>query len=146
MADAATPVEFLIVQADAADSRVTREAFEYYEFRNGAHITENADVALTTLMRAASSTGSPAAWLVMLDLDLPDAGGRDLLRRLRADPRTAEVPVILLVRSSAQERLLRAEDLPVQGYARKPADFDAVACAVRCIDSLSVAAWRGTGL
>lgn len=124
-----TPVLLLIVQGQAADVLVTREAFEIYKLTNRCHIVSDAGSAVAALNGARPD-------LIMLDPDLPGVDGRALLQRLRADPTTADVPVVMLARTHAEEQRLRAEELPVQGYARKPVDFDAVAAAVRAIGDL----------
>jgi CheY-like chemotaxis protein len=61
--------------------------------------------------------------VIVLDLHLPDLSGEEILRRLSSDPKTAEIPVIVLSAdaSSGQERTVRA--LGAAAYVTKPLDI-----------------------
>jgi len=62
--------------------------------------------------------------LVLLDLKLPRIDGLEVLRRLRADPRTRLVPVVILTSSDEDEDRLQSYSLGANSYVRKPVDFD----------------------
>ena len=68
--------------------------------------------------------------VVMLDLKLPKLSGFDVLKRMRADPRTKAIPVVVLTSSSEDEDMLRSYELGANSYVRKPVDFSAFAAAV----------------
>ena len=68
--------------------------------------------------------------VVMLDLKLPKLSGFDVLKRMRADPRTKAVPVVVLTSSSEDEDMLRSYELGANSYVRKPVEFSAFAKAV----------------
>jgi two-component system response regulator len=73
----------------------------------------------------------PLPRVVFLDLKMPRVDGLEVLRRVRADPRTRRVPVVVLT-SSDEERDLRASyDLGANSYVRKPED------ATRFFEALS---------
>jgi len=61
--------------------------------------------------------------VVMLDLKLPKIDGLEVLRRLRADPRTHRLPIVMLTSSGEESDILRSYDLGVNSYIRKPVDF-----------------------
>jgi two-component system response regulator len=63
----------------------------------------------------------PAA--VLMDLQLPKVDGFEVLRRMRADARTALLPVIILTSSSEEEDIRRGYRLGANSYLRKPIDF-----------------------
>lgn len=62
--------------------------------------------------------------LVLLDLKLPKVDGLEVLRRVRADPRTRLLPVVVLTLSNEEQDIVEAYRLGVNSYVRKPVDFD----------------------
>jgi two-component system response regulator len=62
--------------------------------------------------------------VVLLDLKLPKIDGLEVLRRIREDPRTRLLPVVLLTSSDEEEDRLRGYSLGANSYVRKPVDFD----------------------
>jgi two-component system, response regulator len=69
------------------------------------------------------ASGNPLPTVVLLDLKLPKVDGLEVLRHLRADPRTKFVPVVMLTSSDEQEDVLRSYELGANSYVRKPVDF-----------------------
>jgi two-component system, response regulator len=65
--------------------------------------------------------------LVLLDLKLPKIDGLEVLRRMRDDPRTKLVPVVILTTSSEQQDILSGYGLGANSYIRKPVDFNELA-------------------
>jgi CheY-like chemotaxis protein len=63
--------------------------------------------------------------VVLLDLKLPKLDGFEVLRRIRAEPRTCIVPVVVLSSSVEERDLLESYRLGCNSYVRKPVDFAA---------------------
>ncbi len=68
--------------------------------------------------------------VVLLDLKLPKLSGLDVLQRLRADPRSRLLPVVVLTSSSEDEDMLRSYRFGANSYVRKPVEFASFANAV----------------
>lgn len=74
--------------------------------------------------------GSPSC-LVLLDIKMPRVDGVEVLRRLRADPRTATVPVIMLTTTDDPREIERCYQLGCNVYITKPVDYEGFANAIR---------------
>jgi two-component system, response regulator len=64
-------------------------------------------------------------------LKLPKVDGLEVLRQLRADPRTRLVPIVILTSSNEEQDRLKGYGLGANSYVRKPVDFDQFMEAVR---------------
>jgi CheY-like chemotaxis protein len=68
--------------------------------------------------------------VILLDLKLPKLSGLDVLQRLRGDPRTRLIPVVILTSSSEDEDMLKSYQWGANSYVRKPVEFGNFADAV----------------
>lgn len=77
----------------------------------------------------------PLPKLVLLDLKLAKLGGLEVLRRLRAHPRTKYLPIVVLSSSSERQDIENSYANGANAYVRKPIDFEHFIEAVRCLQS-----------
>jgi len=73
--------------------------------------------------------------LVLLDLNLPKIGGLEVLRELRANPRTRLLPVVMLSASAEQSDVRAASALGVNSYLRKSLDYTRLREAIALMGS-----------
>jgi two-component system response regulator len=123
----------LLVEDNPDDRELTLRALEKNKILNPVKVAEDGVQALDILLRrgehAADWTGLPA--LVLLDLKLPKIDGLEVLKAIRADPRTRLLPVVVLTSSKEEQDLIASYTLGANSYIRKPVDFAKFIEAVR---------------
>ena len=117
----------LLVEDNPDDELLTLRAFKKANIVNELTVARDGVEAVERLLGKDAS--DPPA-LVLLDLKLPKIDGLEVLRRLRADPRTRLVPVVVLTTSTDDPDLKRAYELGCNSYIRKPVDFSHFVSAV----------------
>ena len=119
----ARPIEILMVEDNAGDVRLTREALKGGKVLNRLHVVEDGVAALDFLYRRAPHQDAPRPDLILLDLNLPKMDGREVLARVKADDALKLIPVVVLTTSQAEEDVLRAYRLNANCYVTKPVDL-----------------------
>ncbi len=135
-------VEILLVEDDAGDVLMTREAFADHKLRNELHVVDDGVKALEFLRREGEYADAPRPDLVLLDLNLPRMDGREVLQAIKSDPELSSIPVVVLTTSEAEEDVLRSYTLHANAYVTKPVDFDRFISVVRQIDDFFVSVVR----
>lgn len=69
--------------------------------------------------------------LILLDLNLPEVDGFEILKRLKADDRTKHVPIIVLTTTDNPKEIQRCYDLGCNVYIIKPVEYDSFADSIR---------------
>jgi two-component system response regulator len=116
----------LLVEDNDDDVELTLRALRRNRVANRVDVVRDGAEALEYLFATGSYAGRDvrdAPNLVLLDLKLPKVGGLEVLERLRADPRTHRLPVVILTSSNVESDLARSYDLGANSYIRKPVDF-----------------------
>ncbi len=116
----------LLVEDNADDEALTLRALRKNNIANEVVVARDGVEALDYLFGTGDYAGrdtSEQPQVVLLDLKLPRLNGLDVLKRLRADPRTRRVPVVILTASDEERDLLDSYDLGANSYIRKPVDF-----------------------
>ncbi|MFD3803075.1 response regulator [Streptomyces sp. NPDC058611] len=132
------PAEVLLVEDDAGDELMTREAFEDNKIGNTLHVVRDGLEALDFLYRRGDHTGAPRPDLILLDLNLPKYDGRQVLEQIKTDPELSHIPVVVLTTSAAEEDILRSYKLHANAYVTKPVDLDQFIRAIQQIDDFFV--------
>ena len=115
-------VEILLVEDTDEDAELTLRALKKQRLANQVHRVKDGAEALEFLFGA--STNSEALRVVLLDLKLPKVNGMEVLRKLKANPATRTIPVVVLTSSKEDRDLVEAYQLGVNSYIVKPVDFD----------------------
>lgn len=113
------PRAILLVEDSEDDELLTRRAFARNGFLNPIRVARDGVSALEMLH--AEDAVLPV--LVLLDLNLPKLGGLDVLKRLRADPRTALLPVVVLTSSQRDVDIVSSYRFGANAFVAKPVDY-----------------------
>lgn len=124
----------LLVEDNPDDEELTLMALQESQIVNEVVVTRDGAEALDYLFATGRYTDRDPAHLpalVLLDLKLPKLSGLEVLQRMRGDPRTRLLPVVVLTSSSEEEDIIASYDLGANSYVRKPVEFHRFADAVR---------------
>jgi two-component system response regulator len=116
----------LLVEDNPADELLTIRALRKNRIANEVAVARDGTEALDYLFSpgAGSSRGERALpEMILLDLKLPKVDGLEVLRRIRSDPRTRLIPVVVLTSSREENDLAKAYGAGANSYVRKPVDF-----------------------
>ncbi len=124
----------LLVEDNPDDEALTMRALKKNNITNKVVVAHDGVEAVDFLFGTGMYQGRDPGDLpqvVLLDLKLPKMDGFDVLRKLRADPRTKFLPVVILTSSKEQQDIVRGYGLGANSYVRKPVDFGQFVEAVR---------------
>jgi two-component system, response regulator len=129
-------VEILIVEDNPTDLELALRALRQHNFCNNIHTARDGAEALEFLFGEGQyedrRDASPPR-LILLDLKLPLVDGIEVLRRVRGDPRTRCVPVVVMTSSTEERDLVDCYALGANSYIQKPVDFDKFSEAMRLV-------------
>ncbi|MBI4293518.1 MAG: response regulator [Betaproteobacteria bacterium] len=129
-------VEILLVEDNPTDLELTLRALGEYKLCNSVHVARDGEEALDFIFcreKFAANRLDELPRVILLDLKLPLVDGLEVLRQIRADPRTHRVPVVVLTTSTEERDIVESYALGVNSYITKPVDFDRFRGAMRTI-------------
>lgn len=116
----------LLVEDNSQDELLTVRALRRANVANRIDVARDGQQALDYLFREgefAEREGPDLPTVVLLDIGLPRLSGLEVLKRLRADARTALLPVVILTSSDEEQDRLMGYELGCNSFVRKPVDF-----------------------
>lgn len=116
------PIHILLVEDNPHDVEITTRAFLKGKIQNRLSVARDGQEALDMLRDLKANGEVPG--LILLDLNLPKISGIDVLQRIKTDPATRRIPVIVLTTSTREEDVVRAYDLGVNTFISKPVRFE----------------------
>ena len=127
-----TTPTILLVEDNPDDEALTLRAFKRSNIRNEIIVVRDGAEALAYLFPG-NGDAAPSPALILLDLNLPKIGGLEVLRTMRADERTALIPVVVLTSSKLEEDVLVSYRNGANAYVRKPVKFSEFTEAVKAL-------------
>lgn len=116
--------EILLVEDNDHDVVLTREGFKDTPLVLNLHRVENGEQCLAFLRKAGPYAEAPTPDLVLLDLNMPVMGGREVLDHIVHDEELRHIPVVILTTSSDEGDVLESYRLRCSSYVTKPVDFE----------------------
>jgi len=116
----------LVVEDNPDDEALTLRALKKNNIANEVVVARDGAEALDYLFATgphANRDLSVMPALILLDLNLPKVEGLEVLRRLRTDPRTKLIPVVILTSSKEEQDIASGYELGCNSYVNKPVDF-----------------------
>jgi CheY-like chemotaxis protein len=121
--NALPPVHILLVEDNLSDIEITRRALHRRRVTDELTVARDGQEALDMLFGHPNGDVPPPG-LILLDLNLPRVDGREVLEKIKSDPKLKRVPVIVLTASTREEDIARCYDLGVNTFISKPVRFE----------------------
>ncbi len=130
----ANQVEILLVEDNQDDLDMTMRALRKANLANHIQAARDGAEALEFIFCQGAYAGrnmDSGPRLILLDLKLPKIDGVEVLKRIKEDPRTRTIPVVVLTSSKEQKDVVETYKLGVNSYIVKPVDFEGFSAAVQ---------------
>lgn len=118
------PINILLVEDNPGDVRLTVEALKEAKMHNKLSVATDGVDALDMLHQRGEYGDQPLPDLILLDLNLPRKGGREVLAEIKDDPVLRRIAVVILTTSASEEDVIKTYDLHANCYITKPVDLD----------------------
>jgi two-component system response regulator len=122
------PIDMLLVEDNPHDAELTLRALKGRNLANRLLVVEDGAEALDFIFcrgRYAERRMPHPPKVILLDVRLPKLNGLEVLREIKADPRTHSIPVVMVTSSGEDPDIKAAYELGANSYVVKPLEFDA---------------------
>jgi two-component system, response regulator len=130
-------VEILLVEDNPTDAELTIRALKKYNLANNLiHVKNGADALdfiFGTGNYADSRDVSFAPKVILLDINMPKMNGMEVLQKIKTDPRTRSMPVVVLTSSKESPDIQECYNLGANSYIVKPVNFEGFATAIQTL-------------
>jgi len=128
-------LELLLIEDNPGDVRLLEEAFRELQADIHMQVAKDGAEGLQIIFPASPRNPSRHPDIILLDLNLPKVSGHDVLARIKNNPQTCRIPVIVLTSSRAESDVRRAYDSHANAYLKKPSTLDGLISAAQHIKS-----------
>lgn len=122
-------VKIVMVEDDHGHARLIEKNIRRANISNEIRHFEDGNSALDFLFSPDTLANGPV--LILLDLNLPDMSGVDILARVKGDERLRRAPVVVLTTTDDKVEIERCYDLGCNVYITKPVDYEAFSAAIQ---------------
>ena len=121
-------VEVLLIEDNASDAELTIRELKKHNMANNLVHLKNGEEALDFIFGTGEQY-SPK--VVLLDIQMPKVNGIEVLQKIKSDPRTRLVPVVMLTSSKEDPDIQKCYELGANSYIVKPVNFEGFAQAIK---------------
>lgn len=133
MKAAGKEVTIVMVEDDEGHARLIEKNVRRAGVSNEIVPFTNGNAALDYILGAdrSGTVSHDRHLLILLDLNLPDMSGIDILEKVKSNPHAKRLPVVILTTTDDEREIQRCYDLGANVYITKPVDYDNFANAIR---------------
>ncbi len=125
------PVTIVMIEDDEGHARLIERNIRRAGISNNVRHFSDGTTALDFLFNGAEGPNVNGPALILLDLNLPDMSGTDILAKIKSQPKLKRTPVVVLTTTDDKAEIQRCYDLGANVYVTKPVDYEAFADAIR---------------
>lgn len=120
-------IDIILVEDNPDDAALTLRAFRQKNLSNHLIHLKNGQEAIDFIFNGAEFDGKKLTEnpkIILLDLKMPKVNGLEVLQKVKSDPKTKMIPVVILTSSNEDPDIKRSYDLGANSYIVKPVEFD----------------------
>jgi two-component system response regulator len=120
-------IEIILVEDNPDDAMLTKRALKSHNVSNSLIHLRNGEEAINFIFEGAeyeSHKFTQHPKIILLDLKMPKVNGMEVLERLKADPSTKNIPVVILTSSAEDPDIKKCYELGANSYIVKPVEFE----------------------
>ena len=124
-------VNIVMIEDDEGHARPIEKNIRRAGISNDIRHFTDGGAALAYLFEAPEGPALNGPALILLDLNLPDMSGIDILQRIKTNTHTKRLPVVILTTTDDEREIQRCYDLGANVYITKPVEYESFAHAIR---------------
>jgi two-component system, response regulator len=130
-------VDILLVEDNSSDAELTIRELSRHNMANNLVHVKDGEEALDFIFATGQYAGVRdilyPPHVVLLDIQMPKVNGIEVLQKVKGDPRTRSIPVVVLTSSKENPDIAKCYELGANSYIVKPVNFDGFADAIRSL-------------
>jgi CheY-like chemotaxis protein len=128
------PIHILLVEDNEGDIFMTQEAFEDFKIKNKISVARDGKEAIDFLLKENKYKEIDDPDLVILDINLPKKSGHEVLKSIKENPKTQQIPVIMLSTSSSEKDITLSYQNRANCFITKPIEAEEFMKAITSIE------------